>query len=210
MRRALMISLIAGFAVAGCASYDGGPVPSEGAQGYPGAPVTRSVNGVVVEADPYLRFERQADIFDAAFVEHQILAVYMTVGNGGAKPVLIRRSDMALVTADGIKLIPVDSDLVSARVDPGPSLLSFLFAIVGGGLHGTAERSALNVRTADYLAKQFKDITLGANESASGFVYFMAVESDPQFRGATMRVRVADMTGEQSFDVALPFAIRSP
>ena len=210
-RTVSILFLIAAFAVAGCASYDGRPVPSEGAHGYLGAPVKRTANGVVVEADPYLRLERQVNIFDAELVEHQILGVYVTVRNLGARPVLIRRSGMALITADGIKFIPADAKLVAARVDPGPSVVwGFLFGLFGWIFNNTSEASAQNARVADYVAKQFRDISLGANEAAFGFVYFIAVESDPPFGDATLRVPVADRDGEAGFEIALPFGGGAP
>lgn len=206
-RPALVLLWIAAFAITGCASYDGEPVPSGeiGASG--DASATTRIGDVMVHADPYLERDRQLKIFHAEFIAHQILGVRVTVTNQGERSVSIRRSSMALVTADGTRLVPMDARLVAARVDPGTNVVfGTLLGLFGWDMQENSEASAQKLRVADYQAKQFSDAALDTGESASGFVYFIAPETDPQFAGGTLRVPVADGTGAVNSEATLRFA----
>ncbi len=208
MRYTTILSLVVVVAGAACASYEGKPVPSSEAVV---SAMQKVVGDVTVQADPYVQIDRQKKVFDANFTKNGVLGIFVTVGNAGAKPLLIRPSDMVLTTIDGTNLIPAAPSLVASKVEDNVGhnyWPMFFFGIVGAMAQGSAESDAREKRAADYRVKHFTDMTIGKGESASGFVFFIAKKENPKFARTTLKVRVVDTAEGTSLDIPLSFSKR--
>jgi hypothetical protein len=69
-----------------------------------------------------------------------------------------------------------------------------------------AEEEARTVRTADYKEKSFKETTLGQDESAHGFIFFIPPRGTEPFDKATLRVRFIDFDSATSEIVEVPLS----
>ena len=177
--------------LSGCASYTPSlaPVPQ---------PTVKQwvVEGTVaVAADPYVEPERQRAVFDAELGKAGVIAVQVVAENRADRAVLLRPSDMILEFPDGSQLSPSGVTTVVNKVGESGSVVGAALAcgLVGAIVASNAEEEARSARTGDYRDKAFKETTLGENDSAHGFVFFVPPSGAQLFADAILKVRFVDL-----------------
>lgn len=193
--RKFAISLI-GLLLGACASYtpSSAPVPEP-------TPTEWVVQDTLaVAADPFADAERQKTAFDADLNEAGVIAIQVIAENRGPRAMLVRFSDMILELPDGKKFSPSGITTVVNKVGESGSVVgaAIAFGIIGAIAASSAEESARTARTADYKEKAFKKTTLGQDESAHGFVFFIPPRGTEPFDEAKLRVRFVDFDAATS------------
>jgi hypothetical protein len=199
----LTLSLL-GLLLGACASYtpSSAPVPEP-------APAEWIIqNTLAVAADPFEDAESQSATFDADLNEADVIAIQVIVENRGPQAVLVRPSDMILELPDGKKFSPSGITTVVNKVGESGSVVgaAIAFGIIGVIAASGAEEEARTVRTADYKEKSFKETTLGQDESAHGFIFFIPPRGTEPFDKATLRVRFIDFDSATSEIVEVPLS----
>ena len=189
----------------GCASYSArsAPVPK-----LETLPASASQGEIVIGADPYVQEERQIAVFDGNLVEEGILPIQLFVLNNGTRKVLIRRSDIVLLSSDGNQLTPAGAFAVASKLEKTSSHFwpTFFFGIVGAFAAESASDTAKTARREDCQSKEFKDITLEKAGSSFGFVYFIPPAGTESFKKAVLIVRCVDTENSSSFVIKLPLS----
>ncbi|MFQ5775429.1 MAG: hypothetical protein ACE5GS_12985 [Kiloniellaceae bacterium] len=203
MVRQLILSFAVLLLAAGCASYtpSSAPVPAP----VPDSELT-SLEGYAASADPYVDPVLQETIFDADFHEAGLIAMQVVAMNDSEHPALVRRTDMMLTLPDGKRISPLSAHSAAIQVGEEGSVIgmTLAFGIIGGLAASGAEDTARNARIADYETKEFKEVTLGANESAHGFVFFKPPPGTDAFNEAMLDVRFVDVGTATSKVVSVP------
>jgi hypothetical protein len=199
----LTLSLL-GLLLGACASYtpSSAPVPEP-------APAEWIIqNTLAVAADPFEDAESQSATFDADLNEADVISIQVIVENRGPQAVLVRPSDMILELPDGKKFSPSGITTVVNKVGESGSVVgaAIAFGIIGVIAASGAEEEARTVRTADYKEKSFKETTLGQDESAHGFIFFIPPRGTEPFDKATLRVRFIDFDSAISEIVEVPLS----
>lgn len=178
--------------LASCAEYQPSSAPAP--KFSPHQIVTES-HGYAVAADPFVDLERQKTYFDADFRKAGIIGLQVLVQNRTTKPVLVRRSTMMLTLPDGRKILPSSAHSAAVRVGEEGSVVgaTLAFGIIGGLMASNAEDAARGSRISDYDSKEFKRVTLGRDESAHGFVFFIPPPGTGPFNSAQLMVRFVDV-----------------
>lgn len=190
-------------AVSGCASYTPSsiPVPKTGA-----VPSWQIEGSIGVGADPYVQVDRQKAVFDGDLASQGVLPIQVLVRNEGSRRYLLRGATMMLTLPDGSQLSPVGATAVAAKMEGGGGVIGWTiaFGLIGFLAASSAEDQARAARLADYRSKEFQDVTLGKDESAHGFVYFIPPPGTTPFTEAVLNVRIVDTEEFKSFVVRLP------
>ncbi len=198
----IVVSLIATLGLAGCASYkpSSAPVPA------PTAEETFVSEGYAVAADAYVERDRQKNVFDADLRERGLLVIQMLVINKTDRPVLVRRTDMMLKLPDGSQITTLSAHSAAVQVGEGGSAVgaTLAFGLIGALAASSAEDTARNARIADYQLKEFKDASLGKDETAHGFVFFMPPPGTKPFDQAELAVRFVDIESATSKTISIP------
>jgi hypothetical protein len=115
---------------------------------------------------------------------------------------------MILELPDGKKFSPSGITTVVNKVGESGSVVgaAIAFGIIGVIAASGAEEEARTVRTADYKEKSFKETTLGQDESAHGFIFFIPPRGTEPFDKATLRVRFIDFDSATSEIVEVPLS----
>lgn len=189
----------------GCASYEATLAPIPKAETMP----ARIVEGPVsVSADPFVEEERQTAVFHGDMDDKGVLPIQVVVQNQGERPLLIRGSDMLLVLENGTQIsssgVTAVADKFQDADNRGQIPASLAFGIIGAVVSQSATGEAKANRRADYKSKRFPDVTLGKNESAHGFSYFILPVGTPAFTKATLRVYCVDVESAKGLVVNLP------
>ena len=199
--RLIAISFL-GLLLTACASYtpSSAPVPEPTLTEW-------AVQGTLaVAVDPYADAERQKAFFDTDLNDADVIAIQVVAENRGSKAMLVRPSDIILELPDGKKFSPSGVTTVVNKVGESGSVVgaAIAFGIIGMIAASSAEEKARTARTADYKGKAFKEITLGPNESAHGFVFFIPPRGTESFDEAKLQVRFVD------FDAATSEIVEAP
>jgi len=223
----LMVSIT--FWTNGCASpsrsIEPTPVPIPDAM-----PSWKSERGLAVGVDPFVQADRQEAVFGVHFHDVGVVSLLVYVVNEGDQPLLIRYSDMLLELATGTQLGSMEASSVINKLEqvgtwsslgpgvpfiPGggsPSIvagfgaLSALGAIAAVSAEGAAIKRARAALKTEYQHKQLHDVTLGQNESAYGFVYFIPSAGIPAFSEATLKVWGVKTQESGSITVQVPLS----
>ena len=188
MRRALAAGCAVLVAFAGCASsaYQEGPVPLPAVSAMPASQI---VGAVAVGADPYVEPGRLVAAFGRDLHKARLLPVQVSIENRGERRVWIRGSEIVLELPQGPQVAPASRGQEERpKPSPGPSSSPALVAVAGTTLFIVALAFPLLFvallkdsseswqdafqRKMDYWRKELKDLILGKEESAHGFVYF--------------------------------------
>jgi hypothetical protein len=211
MRRylALALSLLM---VSGCATYSGRPVTVPKIEAMP---VWRTEGPVTVGVDLYSQPDRQKEVFDDDLIKAGVLPIYLLVRNSGERPLSLRHSDINLEFPNGLQCLLDDSETVLRMLGSWPQrqgsreelaalliLWPLLPAIIA---NKKATDKATEARITDYMNQEFKDVILGKDSSAHGFVYYTFTYGSPT--NAKLVLRFVDETEGTSFVVRVPMTV---
>src|SRR5262245_55640592 len=217
--RCLVLALSFLIVFSGCStyshpSYSGRPVPVPKIETMP---IWRTEGLVTVGVDPYIQLDRQKEVFDDDLEKAKILPIYLLVRNSGERPLSLRHADIKLEFPNGLQSLLDDSETVlqwtgrdptkSAKLQAaGAARLFFLFPLIPLFI---AQKKAIDARIADYASrvadykeKDFKDVKLGKDESAHGFVYYTYTYGIPT-KGKLV-LRFVDETDGSDFVIRVP------
>ncbi len=113
---------------------------------------------------------------------------------------------MMLRLPDASQLTTLSAHSAAVQVGEGghPIAAGAVFGIVGALFSSNAEDAARSARIADYQSKEFKSASLGMDETAHGFVFFMPPSGTKPFDQAELAVRFVDIELATSKIVSIP------
>jgi hypothetical protein len=203
MVRRLTVSFAVMLLAASCASYtpSSAPVPT-----LPSNARLTSVESYAASVDLYIDSAQQEAVFDGDLHEAGLIAMQVVAMNNGERPAQVRRTDMVLALPNGKRISPISAHSAAVQVGEEGSVIgmTLAFGIIGGLAAANAEETARKSRIADYETKEFKDVTLGAHESAYGFVFFKPPDGTSAINEAVLDVRFVDVGTATGQVVSLP------
>ncbi len=203
MRRTLVLCSGLLIALTGCASYtpSSAQIPKAA-----GMPAWRTEGAVGAGADPYVQPDRQKAMFGGNLRNEGVLAVQVLVENRGDRRQLVRRSEIALGLPDGTQFSPSNASSASAKLQSIGGVVgsTIAFGLIGFLVSSSANEQASAARLADYQSKELQDVTLGKDQPAHGFVYFIPPAGTQAFNEATLSVRFVDAEDATGLVVRLP------
>ena len=218
MRNAFGIVLV--FWVIGCSVYQAEPVTTPSIEVLP---FSRREGKVTVAGDPYVGRERSEAFFGQDLSKLGVIPIQLFVQNHGEGRLWLQPSSLSLILPDGTSLKPVRAMVVGTMETPGEfsrgedeaiahgavigAILLFQ-PLLGAGLardiHRDKERTKVFQRTTDYWTKELKDVIVGKNESAHGFVFFVPNSGSAAFDEATVVYNLLDIDAAERFAIGLP------
>ncbi len=217
MRNAFGILLV--FWVFGCSVYEAEPVTIPSLEVIP---FLRREGKVTVAADPYVGRERSERFFGQDLSKLGVIPVQLFVQNHGEGRLWLQPSSLSLTLPEGTSLKPVRAMVVGAMETPrglsggeaaALALGTFIGAFGGNPFVGyqmasdilkDKERGKVFQRTTDYWTKELKDVIVGKNESAHGFVFFVPNSGSAAFDEATVVYNLLDIDAAERFIIGLP------
>lgn len=142
---------------------------------------------VTIAADPYDTPDK-AKIFSINFGEHGFLPIFFIVTNDGDQPVSIINMHITLMTGNGSKLTPVDTDGLYRRLSnpskPGSNVpLPFPRKV-----KGTVTKQEMD----EIESSQFAAKAVEPHSTQAGFFYFDVADLKSPLRGATIDISGVD------------------
>ncbi len=165
---------------------------------------------VIVQADPYVGGNRQAERFGVVLTDGGVLAIEVSVENRSSGPLVVRQSEMSLVLADGSDLITAPAGQVASRIESTPIAQgadvasALIHPFIGVLTLGADEKS----QTEQYNLLRdalFGDATIGSGGKAAGFVYFVAPDNKTRLEVDRLTVRIVNVEEGTSFVTRLQF-----
>jgi hypothetical protein len=142
---------------------------------------------VTIAADPYDTPDK-AKIFSINFGEHGFLPIFFIVTNDGDQPVSIINMHITLMTGNGSKLTPVDTDGLYRRLSnpskPGSNVpLPFPRKVKGA----VTKQEMDEIESSQFAAKAVEP-----HSTQAGFFYFDVADLKSPLRGATIDISGVD------------------
>ena len=198
-RRGLAASLSAVALAAACA----GPSLPPAAQAPPPAPgeMARSVTsgGITLRAEPVTDPSRQQQIFGTPLATRGIIALLVSVENGGPATVDLRGRDLFLevgaARARATSPAMIGGSIgegagVTAAGIAGAALLGIPGMLAASAAASESNQRNLHAQVVAYEAIGLRDGTLGPRGEAHGYVFFTPPSTMGAFDGATLVLRV--------------------
>ncbi|MDP2606077.1 MAG: hypothetical protein Q8S00_26340 [Deltaproteobacteria bacterium] len=205
--------------VSSCSAYEAKPIAAPSIEALP---FSRTQATVTVAGDPYLDRVRSETFFGQDLSKLGVIPIQLFVQNHGEGQVWLQPSSISLNLPDGTSLKPVRAMVVGAMKIPrdlsggevaGLALGGVVGAFggnpfvgleLGGRIMEGKERDKVFQRIADYWTKELKDVIVGKNESAHGFVFFVPNWGRAAFDEATLVYNLLDIGEAKRFAVLLP------
>ena len=200
MNKPLAISLLFAYFEASCASYTPQTATLLRLQ-Y--AAVSDEKQGLAVGVTPHLDTERNKEVFGADLKQVGILPLQLVVRNNGQKPLVIRKNDFVLRLSGGDEYAPAPAESVVKRLESNANVIGWTVAFgLAGFLLASSEQhqqqEADKNQRADFRIKEFEDANLGFQESARGFLFYLAPDDLKELKDAKLFVKALDAsTGER-------------
>jgi hypothetical protein len=143
---------------------------------------------VTIAADPYDTPEK-AKIFSINFSEHGFLPIFFIVTNDGDQPVSIINMQIKLITGNGSKLTPLDTDGLYRRLsNPQAKTSSNIPLPIPHKVKGGVTKQEMD----EIESSQFAAKAVEPHSTQAGFFYFDVADLNSPLRGATIDIAGVD------------------
>jgi hypothetical protein len=143
---------------------------------------------VTIAADPYDTPEK-AKVFSINFSEHGFLPIFFIVTNDGDQPVSIINMQIKLITGNGSKLTPLDTDGLYRRLsNPQAKTSSNIPLPIPHKVKGGVTKQEMD----EIESSQFAAKAVEPHSTQAGFFYFDVADLNSPLRGATIDIAGVD------------------
>jgi hypothetical protein len=143
---------------------------------------------VTIAADPYDTPEK-AKVFSINFSEHGFLPIFFIVTNDGDQPVSIINMQIKLITGNGSKLTPLDTDSLYRRLsNPQAKTSSNIPLPIPHKVKGGVTKQEMD----EIESSQFAAKAVEPHSTQAGFFYFDVADLNSPLRGATIDIAGVD------------------
>jgi hypothetical protein len=139
---------------------------------------------VTIAADPYDTPDK-AKIFSINFADHGFLPIFFIVTNDGDQPVSIINMQIKLITSNGSKLTPVDTDGLYRRLsNPQAKTSTNIPLPLPHKVKGGVTKQEMD----EIVSSQFAAKAVEPHSTQAGFFYFDIADLNSPLRGSTIDI----------------------
>lgn len=141
-----------------------------------------------IGVSPHLDPARNEDVFQADLRQAGILPLQIVMRNSGSQRLAVRKEDFTLQLADDRQLSPAPADLVASRLESkvGVAGWTIAFGLLGYLASSAQQEEADVARRVDLRQKEIQDHVLPAEESSTGFIFFLVPPDVTEIAAATL------------------------